>query len=140
MDKQKVLFLCTGNSARSQMAEAFLRTHGGDQFEAYSAGLEPKAIHPLTVQVMEEKGISLKNQRSKALDEYMNRVQFDYLITVCANAEERCPFFPGMGKRLHWPFEDPAAFAGTEEEKLATFRTIRDEIEAKIKAWLAEAE
>ena len=138
MDKQKVLFLCTGNSARSQMAEAFLREYGGDRFESFSAGLEPKEINPFTIQVMQEKGISLQRQYSKPLSEYSNKVQFDWLITVCANAEERCPFFPGMGSRLHWPFDDPAAFEGTRQEKLEKFRSVRDAIEAKIKEWLAE--
>lgn len=138
MDKIRVLFLCTGNSARSQMAEAFLRHHGGDHFEAHSAGLEPKGIHPLTRQVMEEAGIDISNQRSKGLAEYWGRLHFDYVITVCANAEERCPFFPGPGKRLHWPFEDPAAATGSEEERLATFRRVRDAIEARVRAWVQE--
>jgi arsenate reductase len=138
MDKSKVLFLCTGNSARSQMAEAFLRKQASDRFEVFSAGLEPKGIHPLTVRVMQEKGISLKGQTSKPLSTYMGKVNFDWLITVCDNADKNCPFFPGMGSRLHWPFEDPAASSGTEEEKLAKFRLVRDAIEGKIKEWLAE--
>jgi len=138
MDKQKALFLCTGNSARSQMAEAFLREYGRDRFESFSAGLEPKGIHPITVQVMNEKGISLVGQSSKPLREYMNKVQFDWLITVCADAKEKCPFFPGMGSRLHWPFDDPAEYKGTEQDKLEKFRSVRDSIESKIKEWLAE--
>jgi arsenate reductase len=102
MRKTKVLFLCTGNSARSQMAEAFLRKYGDDRFEAYSAGLEPKNIHPYTVRVMEEVGLSLDGQYSKSLAEYMGKVHFGYMITVCADAEEKCPsVFPGMGQRLH---------------------------------------
>lgn len=135
--KQKVLFLCTGNPARSQMAEAILRRYAGDRFEVKSAGLEPKGIHPLTVQVMNEKGYDLSEHTSKALAEYAGKIQFDYLITVCGNAEEHCPYFPGMGTRLHWPFEDPAAVGGSQLEKLNAFRETRDAIEEKIQAWLA---
>jgi arsenate reductase len=138
MDKPRVLFLCTGNSARSQMAEAFLCTYAGDRFEVYSAGLEPKDIHPLAIKVMNEKEISMEGQYSKPLMLYVGKIHFSYLITVCANAEKKCPIFPGMGTRLHWPFEDPAAFEGSEQEKLEKFRSVRDGIEAKIKEWLAE--
>jgi arsenate reductase len=138
MGKPRILFLCTGNSARSQMAEAFMRKNGGDQFEVFSAGLEPKEIHPLVIQVMKEKGVSLESQYSKPLTLYLGKVHFSYLITVCDNAEKQCPIFPGMGTRLHWPFEDPAAFQGTPEEKLAKFRSIRDGIETKVKEWLSE--
>jgi arsenate reductase len=138
MDKPKVLFLCTGNSARSQMAEAFLRMHASDRFEVFSAGLEPKGIHPLTMRVMQEKGISLEGQTSKPLSEYMGKVNFDWLITVCDNADKNCPFFRGIGSRLHWPFEDPAALVGSEEKKLIKFRLVRDAIELKISNWLAE--
>ncbi len=137
MQKTKVLFLCTGNSARSQMAEAFLRRYAGDRFEVYSAGMEPKGINPYTVRVMREIGLSLDGHRSKPLTEYMGKVDFDYLITVCSDADERCPFFPGMGQRLHWGFEDPAAFAGSEEETLSKFREVRDQIDERIRAWLA---
>jgi arsenate reductase len=132
----KVLFLCTGNSCRSQIAEAWLRELGGDAFEVYSAGLEPHGVNPYTTIVMEETGYDMRDHRSKHLYEYMGKINFDYLITVCGNADERCPFFPGMGTRIHWPFEDPAAFEGPEEEKLAFFRKIRDQIKAKILAWL----
>ncbi|HDQ73243.1 MAG TPA: arsenate reductase ArsC [Chloroflexi bacterium] len=136
--KTKVLFLCTGNTARSQMAEAFLRAYGGDRFEPYSAGLEPDVINPFVYRVLEEVGFDLEGQYSKSVMDYMGKIHFGFLITVCANAEERCPsVFPGVGQRLHWPFEDPAAFEGTEEEKLAKFREIRDQIEARIKTWLA---
>ena len=138
--KPRVLFLCTGNSARSQMAEAFLRKHAGDRFEVHSAGLEPKGIHPLTRQVMEEVGLPLDGHRSKSLDEYFMKVQIGYFITVCSDAETRCPTMPGVGARLYWPFEDPAAFEGTEEERLAKFRQVRDQIEARILAWLDEME
>lgn len=140
MEKSKILFLCTGNSARSQIAEAFLRALAGDRFEVFSAGLEPKGIHPMTIQVMQEKGISLEGQYSKPLAEYMGKVNFDWLITLCDDADKNCPFFPGMGTRLHWPFEDPAAASGTEEERLAKFRQVRDAIEEKIKSWLEEFE
>jgi len=138
MDKLRVLFLCTGNSARSQMAEAFLRAYAGDRFEVYSAGLEPKDINPLASKVMNEKEISMEGQYSKPLMLYAGKIHFSYLITVCDNAEKKCPIFPGMGTRLHWPFEDPAAFEGSEQEKLEKFRKVRDAIDAKIKEWLAE--
>jgi len=137
-EKTKVLFLCTGNSCRSQIAEAWLRELGGDAFEVYSAGLEPHGVNPYTTLVMEETDYNMSAHRSKHLDEYMGKIDFDYLITVCGNADERCPFFPGMGTRMHWPFEDPAAFEGMEEEKLAFFREIRDQIKAKIQTWLYE--
>ena len=136
MNKPKVLFLCTGNSARSQMAEAFLRQYGGERFEAFSAGLEPSVIHPLTVQVMEEAGVDMSGHFAKGLTRYLGKVHFGYLITVCSRAEEKCPIFPGMGTRLHWAFEDPAAFQGTPEEKLARFRQVRDQIENVVKEWL----
>jgi arsenate reductase len=137
-EPHKVLFLCTGNSCRSQMAEAWLREMGKEAFEVYSAGLEPHGINPSTITVMQEAGIDISGQRSKRLDEYIGKIEFDYLITVCGNADERCPYFPGMGTRMHWPFEDPAAFEGSEEEKLAVFRKVRDQIKARIQEWLAE--
>jgi arsenate reductase len=119
------------------MAETFLKKYGGDQFEAYSAGLEPSVINPYVYRVMEEIGFDLSGQRSKDIDEYMGKLHFGYVITVCTNAEERCPaIFPGMGQRLHWPFEDPAAFEGSEEETLVKFREVRDQIEASIKSWV----
>ena len=133
---QRVLFLCTGNSARSQMAEAFLRKYGGEQFEAYSAGLEPKGLNPLTVQVMQEVGIDVSEQQSKGVETYLGKVLFQYLITVCDDAEKNCPsIWPGINKREHWSFEDPAAFEGSGEEKLVKFRQVRDQIEARIQAW-----
>ena len=135
----RVLFLCTGNSARSQMAEAFLRTYGGEQFEAFSAGLEPRPIHPLTTQVMQESGIDISGQHSKGVEIYLGKTLFHYLITVCDKAEKNCPTnWPGVNQRLHWSFEDPAAFEGSEEEKLEKFRAIRDQIEKRIKEWVAE--
>jgi len=138
MEKPRVLFLCTGNSARSQMAEAFLRKYGGDQFEVHSAGLDPTVINPFTVKVLEEIGIDTSDQYAKSLETYLGKVHFSYLITVCSNAEERCPIFPGMGTRIHWPFEDPAAFQGSDEEKTEKLREIRNQIEEKIKGWIAE--
>ncbi len=139
-NKPKVLFLCTGNSARSQMAEAILRHLGGDQFEVFSAGLEPKGIHPLTIRVLEEIGLDTSGQTSKALNTYLGKIHFAYLITVCSSAEEKCPVFPGMGTRLHWPFDDPAAAEGSEEERLAVFRRVRDEIADRIRIWLGSLE
>jgi len=138
MEKPRILFLCTGNSARSQMSEAFLRKYGGDKFEVHSAGLDPTVINPFTVKVLEEIGIDTSGQFAKSLDSYLGKVHFSYLITVCSKAEERCPIFPGMGTRIHWPFEDPAAFDGSDEEKMEKFREIRDQIEKKIKSWIAE--
>jgi len=139
MSRVKVLFLCTGNSARSQMAEAFLRKYGGDEFEAHSAGLEPKGINPYTERVMKDVGISLSAQYSKHIREYMGKVHFGYVITLCDEAEKSCPaIYPGMGQRLHWSFEDPAAFVGSDDEKLAKFREVRDRIEQQIKEWLEE--
>ncbi len=134
----RILFLCTGNSARSQMAEAFLRKYGGEQFEAFSAGLEPRPIHPLTIQVMQESGIDISGQTSKGIEIYLGKTFFHYLITVCDNAEKNCPTsWPGVNHRLHWSFEDPAAFEGTDKEKLAKFREIRDQIEQRVKDWVA---
>ncbi len=134
---QRVLFLCTGNSARSQMAEAFLRKYGGEQFEAYSAGLEPKGMNPFTVQVMQEVGIDVSGQQSKNVGTYLGKVLFQYLITVCDDAEKNCPStWPGISNRDHWSFEDPAAFEGMAEEKLVKFRQVRDQIEVRIKAWI----
>jgi arsenate reductase (thioredoxin) len=139
MDKQKVLFLCTGNSARSQMAEAFLRKYGGESFEAHSAGLEPKGVNPLTVKVMDEIGIDISNQASKGIEVYLGKMLFTYLITVCDDADKNCPtVWPGVRTRMHWSFEDPARFEGAEQQKLAKFREVRDLMEKKIKAWVAE--
>lgn len=134
----KVLFLCTGNSCRSQMAEAFLRKYGGDQFEAFSAGLQPTEINPFTYKVMAEVGLDLAGQRSKSVDEYLGKELFQYLITVCDDADKNCPtVWPGVSTRMHWSFEDPAKFEGSEEEKLAKFRAVRDQIQARIREWLA---
>ena len=137
--KTKVLFLCTGNSARSQMAEAYLRHYGGDRFEAFSAGLRPSGINPYTQRVMAEASVSLDGQWSKDVKEYLGRASFGYLITVCCPAEENCPrTFLGVSRRLHWGLEDPAAFAGDEAATLAKFRDVRDEIEALVLSWIAQ--
>lgn len=135
----RVLFLCSGNSARSQMAEAFLRSFAGDKFEAHSAGLEPKGVNPFTIQVMREKGIDISDHTSKGVDIYLGKVLFQYLITVCDDADKNCPTtWPGVSQRLHWSFEDPAAFVGSDDEKQAKFRQVRDQIEQRIRAWLME--
>jgi arsenate reductase len=138
MSISRVLFLCTGNSARSQMAEAFLRKYGGGRFEAYSAGLEPKDTSPFTRRVMDEVGVSLEGQRSKHVSEYMGKIHFGYLITVCADAEEKCPrVFPGVGAREHWPIDDPARAMGSEQEILGAYRRARDEVERRVRAWIS---
>jgi len=136
--KPRVLFICTGNSARSQMAEAFLKKYGGDRFDVASAGLEPSVVNPLTVQALAQAGIDWSAAQSKGLGEFLGKVHFGYVITVCSRAEERCPIFPFVGQRLHWPFDDPAAVEGTQEEKEAAFIRVRDEIESKVKDWLAQ--
>ena len=118
------------------MAEAFLRTLASDRFEAFSAGLEARGINQLAIAVMAERGIDIGAQHSKPLHEYLGRVHFGYLITVCDSAERECPIFPGMGTRLHWSFPDPAAAEGTEEERLEAFRQVRAAIETRIRSWL----
>jgi arsenate reductase (thioredoxin) len=135
--RQKVLFLCTGNSARSQMGEAFLRKYGGEVFDVYSAGLEPKGINPYTIRVMEELGIDLSSHYSKSVKEFLGKGLIQYLITVCDDAEKNCPtVWPGVNQRLHWSFEDPAAFTGSDEQKLAKFREIGDQMDQKVLEWL----
>jgi arsenate reductase len=135
--KTRVLFLCTGNSCRSQMAEAFLRKYGGDRFEPHSAGLAPQPVHPLAVRVMQEAGVDISRQRSKSVREYLGKVYFHHLIVVCEQANRNCPTtFPRIGDRQFSPFQDPTSFAGTDDEKLAKFREVRDQIEAWIKAWI----
>jgi len=139
MAKTKVLFLCTGNSARSQMAEALLRHLGGNRFEAHSAGLDPKGMNPLTVEALAEIGLDTEGQSSKNLQIYLGQT-FDHVITVCDHANEKCPAWPGKTQRHHWSFEDPAAATGTHEEQLKVFRKIRDQISARIKAWLQDVQ
>jgi len=130
---KRVLFVCTGNRARSQMAEGILRHLAGDRFEAFSAGTEPKDIAPLTVSVMQEIGIDISGQRSKSVDEFAGR-EFDYVITVCDRAKERCPVFPGQGKRLHWSVEDPADAEARGVPPPRAFQAARDELWARIEA------
>lgn len=135
MEKTRVLFLCTHNSARSQMAEGFLRAMAGDRFEAQSAGTEKTSVNPLAIRVMAERGIDLGGHASKVYDGLMQE-RWDYLVTVCDDANERCPFVPGSVKRLHWSFEDPSRARGTEEERLRVFRRVRDQIEQRLAEWL----
>jgi len=136
---ERVLFLCTGNTARSQMAEAFLRKYAGERFEVYSAGFKPGVINPYTERVMQEVGIDISGQYSKGFKKYLGKKSFTYLITVCSEAESNCPTaFPGVSHRLSWVFDDPAAFEGPDGEKLQKFREVRDRIDARIRLWLAE--
>jgi arsenate reductase len=125
--RKRVLILCTGNSARSQMAEGLLRHLAGDRFEVASAGVAPTQVRPEAIAVMRELGIDISHHRSKSVDEFLGQ-DFDYVITVCDNANEQCPIFPSNTKRIHWSFEDPAAAAGDEQARLAVFRRVRDEI------------
>jgi arsenate reductase (thioredoxin) len=131
--RSRVLFLCTHNSARSQMAEGLLRHLAGDRFEAFSAGTEATRVRPLAIMAMEEIGIDISGQESKALDRYLNE-PFDCVITVCDDANEACPFFPWAQSRLHWSFEDPSRAEGSEEERLAVFRSVRDRIGERVQA------
>ena len=127
MEKKGVLILCTGNSARSQMAEGLLRHDAGDRFDVESAGITPSIVRPEAISVMKELGIDISGQRSKHLDEFAER-QFDYVITVCDNARESCPVFFGAAKRLHHNFDDPSALNGSEEARMVLFRRVRDEV------------
>ncbi len=140
--KQNVLFLCTGNSCRSQMAEGLLRHLAGERFEALSAGLEPNdEVHPLAIQVMKEIGIDITSQQPKAVELYLGKTMIHYLMIVCNKAQSTCPrIWPGLPdeKRYYWPVNDPAAISGKTEEQLAVFREVRDEIQEKITSWLYE--
>ena len=138
MKKQRVLFICTHNSARSQMAEGFLSRLGAGRFEARSAGTEPGALHPLAVQVMAEEGIDISGHHAKSLDGFLLE-RFDYVITVCDDANEACPVFPNARHRLHWSFPDPSRAEGTHEERLAFFRAIRDAIRTRVEEFVARA-
>ena len=130
--KPRVLFLCTGNSARSQMAEGYLRNVAGERFDVMSAGIESKGLNPLAVAAMREIGVDISSQRSKDIREFLD-APVQYVVTVCSNAREKCPVFPATVKFVHWDLDDPAAVQGTGEEKLAAFRRTRDEIIARIK-------
>jgi arsenate reductase (thioredoxin) len=138
--KKKVLFVCIHNSARSQMAEAFLNSICPENFEAQSAGIEPGKLNPVVVQVMQEIGIDISGRPTKAVFDFIKRGEpFHYVITVCdETSAERCPIFPGVTTRLHWGFPDPSSFQGSPEEKLAFTRQVRDTIRAKIEGWCAE--
>jgi len=140
MVKPALMVLCTGNSCRSQMAEAFLRAAAGDRFDVYSAGSEPAAeVHPLAVRVMAEIGLDLAGHRPKGMQELLGRVPVDYLFIVCDGAAKSCPsVWPGALERFVWPFDDPARAEGTEEERLVVFRRVRDEIGARFGAWIDE--
>jgi arsenate reductase len=131
MSKQRVLILCTGNSARSQMAEGLLRHDSGDRFDVFSAGTRPTQVRPEAITVMQELGIDISGHRSKSVDEFAGH-DFDYVVTVCDNAKASCPVFPGT-TTIHWSFDDPAAVEGSEDERLAAFRHVRDELRAHLR-------
>jgi arsenate reductase len=135
--KLKVLFLCGHNSARSQMAEAFLRAQAEEQYEVYSAGLDARGIHPLTIMVMQEVGVSLTGQTSKSLRRYIGNLSFDYTISVCSLNESHCVLkWPAARETLYWPFDDPSGQEGTEAEMLENFRLVRDQIGERVSQWL----
>ena len=133
--KSRVLFICTGNTARSQMAQALLEERGNDRSEVVSAGLEPGVLNPLTVTALSEKGIKTRHLYAKGVKPLIAE-HFSYVITVCDRAEESCPIFPNARYQMSWPFEAPAAAVGSDEEKLAVFRRVRDEIDVEIQSWL----
>lgn len=135
-DKKKVLILCTGNSARSQMAEGLLRHFAGDRFEVHSAGTVASTVRPQAIEAMRQVGIDITGHRSKCVDEFAGQ-QFDYVITVCDNAKQACPIFPGDVKRIHWSFEDPAEATGSEEERQQAFNLIRDQIRDRLKEFVS---
>jgi arsenate reductase len=138
--KSTILFVCIHNSARSQMAEAFVNRLAGDRIEARSAGLQPGRLNPIVVEAMREAGIDISGNATKSTAEMLQQGhQFDFVVTVCdETSAELCPVFPGGGQRLHWPFADPSAFSGTPEQKLAKTREVRDAIRTRVEAWLAE--
>ena len=135
MNKKRVLFLCTGNSCRSQMAEGFLRHMAGDRFEVFSAGVKPTQVNPLAIKVMAEVDVDISKHRSKSAMEFIGQ-QFDYMITVCDNAKQTCPIFPGGYEKIHWDLKDPAEAQGSETERMVVFREIRNEIRQKIEEWI----
>jgi len=140
MDKLKVLFICIHNSARSQMAEAFLNKYGSENFTAESAGLEPGTLNPIVVEAMKEVGIDISSNRTKGVfDFFKEGRKYHYVITVCDESNaERCPIFPGVKETIHWSFKDPSALTGSHGDKLADTRAIRNEIEKRIRTWIAE--
>ena len=133
--KFTILILCTANSARSQMAEGLLRDLAGEQFEIYSAGSKPSTVNPFAIRAMQERGLDIRHHHSKHLNQFID-VPFDYVITVCDNAAESCPIFPGPAQRIHWGFPDPAAVEGSDEALLEAFRVVRDAIEQQLRQWL----
>ena len=135
--KRKVLILCTGNSCRSQIAEGYLRYFAGDRFEVRSAGLEPGTVNPKAIKVMQEDGVDISRHISKDVTQFTGQ-KFDFIITVCDNAKEHCPVFPGAAERIHWSFEDPGAATGTEGEILYVFRKVRDQIKSTLKKFIDE--
>jgi arsenate reductase (thioredoxin) len=134
----RILVLCTHNSARSQIAEALLRSYGNGRFRVESAGTEATRVNPLAVEVMREVGIDISGARSKHLDEFIEQ-EFEYVITVCDSAAESCPMFPGRAERIHWSFPDPSVADGSDDDKLTVFRTVRDDIAEQIHKWVNEA-
>jgi arsenate reductase len=132
---KKILVLCTGNSARSQMAEGLLRHEAGDRFDVFSAGTKPSHVRPEAIAAMNDIGIDISGHRSKSVNEFVGQ-DLDYIITVCNSAKETCPIFPGTAKRLHWPFDDPAAVEGPDSVRLSAFRKIRDQIHGRIMVFL----
>jgi len=135
--KKKVLFLCTGNSARSQMAEGLMHHFRGDEFEVFSAGVEPKGVHPQAIEAMRETGIDISRQQSKHVDDLPAK-EFDFIITLCDHAAQNCPVFSGKGVRLHHSFSDPAAVQGKEQDMLEAFRKVRDELKQFILRFAAD--
>ena len=138
MPKTNVIFLCTGNSSRSQIAEAILRKYAGDRFNVYSAGFDAQKINQYTIKVLEEQGYDLSSHTSKNLSQFLEKVHFDIVITLCSQAEKLCPIIPGVKTRMHWPFDDPITFEGSDDEIMAKFRELLNQIELKIKEWLKE--
>jgi arsenate reductase (thioredoxin) len=138
----RVLFLCTHNSSRSQMAEGLLRARGGERYAVFSAGTHPRNVHPMAIQVMREIGIDISEaagHRAKSLDEFAGQPPMDLVVTVCDDAAEECPYFPGARRQEHWGFPDPSVVSGTEEERLAAFRSVRDAIARRIEAYVRQS-
>ena len=136
MTTQRVLILCTHNSARSQMAEGLLRSMAGDRFDVASAGTEATRVHPLAIRAMADLGVDLNGHTSKTVDRFLGE-PWDYVITVCDSANEKCPIFPGRTTRLHWSFLDPSQATGSDDERLSVFRKIRDQIAGRLREWVA---
>jgi arsenate reductase len=138
----RVLFLCTHNSSRSQMAEGLLRARGGDRYAVFSAGTHPRSVHPLAIQVMREIGTDISEAagyRAKSLDEFKGQPPMDLVVTVCDDAAEECPYFPGARQQEHWGFPDPSAVTGSEDKRLAAFRSVRDAISSRIEAFVRQS-